>query len=207
MCATLFPGTPLFSWQPRASVAYKLSEKMALHAGGGVFNDIIPRAGRRPGATNPPYAPVFVGGINGQVGGIGIAPGVPNSAVDATARPTNPSSPAFRSNAAHAAGRQPEHLSQRHAEDALLSLQWSLGLERELGARGSLRVDYVGTRAVHEPYQVQLNGYQTVCNGCFAPFAYNQPLDRASAASTSSAPARAATTPACKPARPSSSPA
>jgi hypothetical protein len=57
-------------------------------------------------------------------------------------------------------------------------LQWSLGLERELGARGSLRVDYVGTRAVHEPYQVQLNGYQTVCDGCFAPFAYNQPLDQ-----------------------------
>ncbi len=47
-----------------------------------------------------------------------------------------------------------------------------------MGARGSLRVDYVGTRAVHEPYQVQLNGYQTVCNGCFAPFAYNQPLDQ-----------------------------
>ena len=57
-------------------------------------------------------------------------------------------------------------------------LEWSLGLERELGAHGSLRVDYVGTRAVQEPYQVQLNGYQTVCDGCFAPFAYNQPLDR-----------------------------
>ena len=57
-------------------------------------------------------------------------------------------------------------------------LQWSLGVERELGARGSLRVDYVGTRAVQEPYQVQLNGYQTVCDGCFAPFAYNQPFDR-----------------------------
>ncbi len=40
-----------------------------------------------------------------------------------------------------------------------------------------LRVDYVGTRAVHEPYQVQLNGYQNVCAGCFAPFAYEQPLD------------------------------
>ena len=47
-----------------------------------------------------------------------------------------------------------------------------------LGARGALRIDYVGTRAVHEPYQVQLNGYQTVCDGCFAPFAYKQPLDQ-----------------------------
>ena len=25
---------------------------------------------------------------------------------------------------------------------------------------------------------MQLNGYQTVCDGCFAPFAYNQPLDQ-----------------------------
>ena len=81
----LFPGTPLISWQPRASVAYKLSEKLALHAGGGVFNDIIPAQVADFGAMNPPYAPVFVGGINGQVGGIGIAPGVPDSAVDATA--------------------------------------------------------------------------------------------------------------------------
>jgi hypothetical protein len=27
------------------------------------------------------------------------------------------------------------------------------------------------------PYQVQVNGYQTVCPGCFAPFPYNQPTD------------------------------
>src|SRR5208337_4765892 len=37
---SLFPSTPLFSWQPRASAAYKVSDKWALHAGGGVFNDI-----------------------------------------------------------------------------------------------------------------------------------------------------------------------
>ena len=87
---SLFPGTPLFSWQPRASAAYKLSDKMALHAGGGVFNDIIPAQIADLGATNAPYAPVFVGGINGQVGGVAIAPSEPgapvtNSAVDATA--------------------------------------------------------------------------------------------------------------------------
>jgi len=44
--------------------------------------------------------------------------------------------------------------------------------------RNSLRVDYVGARAVHEQYQVQMNGDQTVCDGCFVPFAYNQPLDQ-----------------------------
>ncbi len=36
----------------------------------------------------------------------------------------------------------------------------------------------MGTRGLHEPYQVQLNGYQNVCNGCFAPFPYQQPLDQ-----------------------------
>jgi hypothetical protein len=174
---SLFPGTPLFSWQPRASAAYKLSDKMALHAGGGVFNDIIPAQIADLGATNAPYAPVFVGGINGQVGGVSIAPGVANSAVDATAAANRSFQTAFSAGTA-----TPYAVNLNTFPSGKLKtpyfLQWSLGVERELGARGSLRVDYVGTRAVQEPYQVQLNGYQTVCDGCFAPFAYNQPLDR-----------------------------
>jgi hypothetical protein len=185
---TLFPGTPLFSWQPRASVAYKLSEKMALHVGGGVFNDIIPAQVADFGATNPPYAPVFVGGINGQVGGIGIAPGVSGSAVDAAVQANQSFQSVFHSGGAPCAGLAagsptcPLAVNMNTFPSGTLKtpyfLQWSLGIERELGPRGGLRVDYVGTRAVHEPYQVQLNGYQTVCNGCFAPFAYNQPLDQ-----------------------------
>jgi hypothetical protein len=39
-------------------------------------------------------------------------------------------------------------------------------------------MDFVGTRGLHEPFQVQLNGYQTVCDGCFAPFPYRRPLDQ-----------------------------
>src|ERR1039458_3710511 len=184
----LFPGTPLFSWQPRASVAYKLSDKWALHAGGGVFNDIIPAQIADLGATNAPYAPVFVGGINGQVGGVGIAPGVTNSAVDATTAANRSFQSIFQSGGTSCAGLRagapicPLAVNLNTFPSGTLKtpyfLQWSLGLERELGKRGSLRVDYVGTRAVDEPYQVQLNGYQTVCTGCFAPFAYGQPLDQ-----------------------------
>ena len=184
----LFPGTPLLSWQPRASVAYKLSDKTAVHAGGGIFNDIIPAQIADLAATNAPYAPVFVGGINGQVGGIGIAPGVGNSAVDATAQANQSFQAAFRSGGAPCNGLSagaptcPLAVNLNTFPSGTLKtpyfLQWSLGLERELGARGALRIDYVGTRAVHEPYQVQLNGYQTVCDGCFAPFAYKQPLDQ-----------------------------
>jgi hypothetical protein len=185
---TLFPGTPLLSWQPRASAAYKLSDKTAVHAGGGVFNDIIPAQIADLGATNPPYAPVFVGGINGQVGGVGIAPGVPDSAVDATAQANQSFQTIFRSGGAPCVGLAagaptcPLAVGLNTFPSGTLRtpyfLQWSLGLERELGARGAVRIDYVGTRAVHEPYQVQLNGYQTVCDGCFAPFAYQQPLDQ-----------------------------
>jgi len=185
---SLFPGTPLFSWQPRASAAYKLSETMALHAGGGVFNDIVPAQIADLGATNAPYAPVFVGGINGQVGGIGIAPEVTNSAVDATAAANRSFQSIFQSGGAPCTGIQlgapicPLAVNMNTFPSGTLKtpyfLEWNLGVERALGARGSLRVDYVGTRAVQEPYQVQLNGYQTVCSGCFAPFAYNQPLDQ-----------------------------
>ncbi len=184
----LFPDTPLISWQPRASIAYRLSEKLALHAGGGIFDDIVPAQVADFGAMNPPYAPVFVGGINGQVGGIGIAPGVPDSAVDATALANRSFQSAFETNGNPCAGVAPDAPTCPLAVNlntfptgklkTPYFLQWSLGVERELGTRGSLRVDYVGTRAVHEPYQVQLNGYQNVCDGCFAPFAYNKPLDR-----------------------------
>ena len=86
MCAACFPARRCSVGSRALPLAYKLSDKMALHAGGGVFNDIIPAQVADLGATNPPYAPVFVGGINGQVGGVGIAPGVANSAVDATAQ-------------------------------------------------------------------------------------------------------------------------
>jgi hypothetical protein len=56
-------------------------------------------------------------------------------------------------------------------------MEWSLGLEREVGTTGSLKAQYVGTRAINQPYLTQVNGYQTVCPGCFAPFPYAQATD------------------------------
>ncbi len=54
-----------------------------MHLGFGVFDDIIPAQIADLASINPPYSPVFVGGLGGQVGGIAIAPGVGGSAVDA----------------------------------------------------------------------------------------------------------------------------
>jgi hypothetical protein len=183
----LFPATPLIVWQPRAAIACKLSGRMDIHAGGGVFNDIIPAEVADLGAMNPPYAPVFVGGLNGQVGGVGIAPGVTGSAVDATAQANTSFQTVFRSGGSPCAGASPGApvcplaVNLNTFPGGRLKtpyfLQWSLGLERQIGGHGALRVDYVGTRAVDEPYQVELNGYQTVCPGCFTPFRYGQAPD------------------------------
>jgi len=56
-------------------------------------------------------------------------------------------------------------------------MQWSFAVEHQVGNALNLRVQYVGTRAVNQPYETQANGYQTVCQGCFAPFPYGQPID------------------------------
>ena len=50
-------------------------------------------------------------------------------------------------------------------------------MEHQFGTTASLQAQYVGTRAVNQPYSTQVNGYQTVCQGCFAPFPYMQPTD------------------------------
>jgi hypothetical protein len=63
-------------------------------------------------------------------------------------------------------------------------MEWSLGIEQQLGNSGSFKAQYVGTRAVNQPYLTQVNGYQTVCDGCFSPFPYLQPTDPRFAAVT-----------------------
>ena len=59
----LFPGTPLFIYEPRISVAYQLPLGMALHSGFGAFSDIIPAQIADLASGNAPYAPTFVGGL------------------------------------------------------------------------------------------------------------------------------------------------
>jgi hypothetical protein len=46
-----------------------------------------------------------------------------------------------------------------------------------LPARMTLRAQYVGTRGYDLTYQMHVNGYQTVCEGCFAPYPYLKPPD------------------------------
>jgi hypothetical protein len=185
---SLFPSTPIFVWQPRISLAYQAVPRTVIHLGFGIFNDIIPAQIADLAATNAPYAPTFVGGIGGQVGGLAIAPGVANSAADAASDANRQFQSLFSAGGPPCAGIVPGAptcalaVSLNTFPTGTLKTpyyyQYNFGIEQKLNARGAVRIGYVGTRGLHEPFQVGLNGYQTVCAGCFAPYPYRQPLDQ-----------------------------
>lgn len=182
-----FPSTPLVVWQPRTAIAWQFAPNTVLRAGFGVFNDILPGSVADLIGSNPPYVNIFQGGLLGQAGGLAIAPGVPNSAIDATAAANQAFLTGFQKGQLSCASSQATPgaclppVALAAVPDGKMrtpySLQWSLGVEHQLGTTGSVRAQYVGTRGVQMPYQVQVNGYQTVCQGCLAPFPYNRPLD------------------------------
>jgi hypothetical protein len=125
--------------------------------------------------------------VLGTAGGTAIAPGVPNSAIDATAAANR----LFNAGFAHGELSCTSPLANQNAclppisitavPDGKLHapyfMQWSLAVEHQFGGTMNLRAQYVGTRAVNQPYETQVNGYQTVCDGCFAPFPYQRPAD------------------------------
>jgi hypothetical protein len=159
-----------------------------IHAGFGVFSDIIPAQIADLAATNAPYAPTFVGGLGGQVGGVAIAPGVPNSAADAASAANHQFQSIFSAGGPPCAGIAPGAPTCPLAVNlntfptgtlkTPYYYQYNLGIEQKLNEHGAVRIGYVGTRGFHEPFQVGLNGYQNVCAGCFAPYPYAQPLDQ-----------------------------
>ena len=183
----VFSSTPLAILQPRTAIAWQFESKSVLRAGFGVFSDILPGSIADVVGVNPPYVKTFQGGLLGTAGGTAIAPGVPNSAVEATVAANQTFSSGFPQGQLSCASAQANSATclppvaitavpngKLHAP---YFLEWSLGLEHELGTTGSIHAQYVGTRAVNQPYLTQVNGYQTVCDGCFAPFPYAHSTD------------------------------
>src|SRR6202163_1255492 len=80
----VFSSTPLATLQPRTAIAWQFESKSVLRVGFGVFSDILPGSIADVVGVNPPYVKSFQGGLLGTVGGTAIAPGVPNSAIDAS---------------------------------------------------------------------------------------------------------------------------
>ena len=184
---SVFSSTPLAILQPRTAIAWQFEPKTVLRAGFGIFSDILPGSVADVVGVNPPYVKTFQGGLLGTVGGSAIAPGVPDSAVDATVAANETFSSGFAQGQLSCASSQanPANCLPPIAITAVPNgklhapyfMEWSPGLEHELGTTGSVKAQYVGTRAVNQPYLTQVNGYQTVCQGCFAPFPYAQPTD------------------------------
>jgi hypothetical protein len=195
----LFSSTPLAILQPRMAIAWQFEPKSVLRAGFGIFSDILPGSVADLVGTNPPYDKTFQGGLLGTVGKAGasgcdpqfgctaIAPGVANSAVDAIVAANQTFTSGFPQSQLSCASTQanPATCLSPVAITAIPNgklhapyfMEWSLGIEHQLGTTASLKAQYVGTRAVNQPYSTQVNGYQTVCQGCFAPFPYLQSTD------------------------------
>ncbi len=200
----VFSSTPLAILQPRTAIAWQFEPKTVLRAGFGIFSDLLPGSIADVVGVNPPYVKTFQGGLLGTVGKSGsagcdpafgctaIAPGVANSAVDATVSANQTFSSGFQPGQPSCASLPPSSAQASFATclppvaitavpsgelHAPYFMEWSLGLEHELGTTGSLKAQYVGTRAVNQPYLTEVNGYQTVCPGCFAPFPYVNPAD------------------------------
>jgi hypothetical protein len=183
----VFAETPLAILQPRTALAWQFTDNSVLRAGFGLFSDILPGSVADVVGVNPPYVQTFQGGLLGTVGGTAVAPGVPNSAVDATIAANQ----TFTAGFPHGQRSCASPLSSPSAclppvaitavptgkLHAPYFMQWSLGIEHQFATTASVRAQYVGTRAINQPYLTQVNGYQTVCDGCFAPFPYLQPTD------------------------------
>jgi hypothetical protein len=183
----LFSSTPLAILQPRTAIAWQFGPKSVLRTGFGIFSDILPGSVADLIGTNPPYDKTFQGGLLGTVGGTAIAPGVPNSAVDATIAANQIFTSGFPQGQLSCASPHANPttclppVAMTAVPDGKLHapyfMEWSLGMEHQFGTTASLQAQYVGTRAVNQPFSTQVNGYQTVCQGCFAPFPYLQPTD------------------------------
>ena len=116
------------------------------------------------------------------MGGTAIAPDVANSAVGATVAANQIFTSGFPQGQLSCAAFQTNStaclppVAITAIPDGKLHapyfMEWSLGMEHQFGTTASVQAQYVGTRAVNQPYSTQVNGYQTVCQGCFAPFPY-----------------------------------
>ncbi len=183
----IFSSTPLAILQPRTAFAWQFAPNTVLRTGFGRFSDLLPGSIVDLIGVNPPYVRTIQGGLLGTVGGIAVAPGVPNSAVDATSAANQIFGAGFSQgwlscaspNANPTACLPPVAITAVPSGElkAPYDMQWSLGIEHQLGSTLGIRAQYVGTRALNEPYLTQANGYQTVCQDCFAPYPYLKPTD------------------------------
>ena len=185
--SNIFSSTPLAILQPRTAIAWQFAPNSILRTGFGLFSDLMPGSIADLVGDNPPYVQTFQGGLLGTVGGTAIAPGAPGSAINSVVAASHTFATGFPQGELSCASPLTipsaclPPVAITAVPDGTLHapyfMEWSLGLEQQLGSTASIHAQYVGTRAVNQPYLTQVNGYQTICPGCFAPFPYAQSTD------------------------------
>ena len=193
----LFNATPEALWQPRTAIAWEVRRGTVVRSGFGLFSDLLPGSVADLIAVNPPYVNTFrgglLGGLLGKPGGIGIAPGVAGSAVDATVAANQNFLERIRWHGELYPGgqrlclrwplpmqtsrlpagrlfRSPQYRAGNSVRRTLCSGVWRSNIS--LAPAPILRRSMQGRAPWISPshYMTQVNGYQTVCSGCFAPF-------------------------------------
>jgi hypothetical protein len=136
----IFDSTPLAILHPRTAIAWQIAPKTVLRSGFGFFSDLLPGSIADLVGVNPPYSQTFQGGLLGTVGGTAIAPGVPNSALDATIAANHAFTNGFAQGqvSCASAGASPGTCLQPVATTAVPDgklhapyfMEWSFGLEQ-----------------------------------------------------------------------------
>ena len=182
----MFADTYPLTWEPRAAVAWEVRPRTVFRAGAGIFTN--PIMGFLPSYMdeNAPSDVFLTGGLFGPVGGVAIAPGVPNSAIDAAVAANKAFQAGFSGGALSCASPMAganclpvigftnfESKKQKFP----MFYQWSTGIEHQFADNFVASAKYVGTHASDMFYENSPNGYQTVCDGCFVNYPYLQPPD------------------------------
>src|SRR5204862_3730914 len=135
------------------AIAWQVAPTIVLRTGFGLFSDILPGSVVDLVGVNPPYSKTFQGGLLGNVGGSAIAPGVPNSAIDATIAANQTFTSGFAQGQLSCASEfsNPNTCLQPLAITAVPdgklraphNMQWSFALEHQIGSALNLRAQYV----------------------------------------------------------------
>lgn len=196
----LWNSVPFQSWQPRFAFAWQPRQNTLVRAGWGMFSQVASASVADTLARNPPFDPSFSGGFaSGNLGANGSAAGCtqtggsnpqcgflwdPTQAGSAVAGAVAGNA-AYQANfkggaASCAAGASATciplaNIAALPAGGLLAPMvyQYNLTVQQQVGRNFSVSVGYVGSRSQHNSYSYNDNGFQTVCDGCFAPFLFS----------------------------------
>ena len=169
-----YANTPTLSWEPRVGIAWRPgnSDKTVIRTGAGIFADQLPGGLTEAAAFNSPGFNAF------NIGNGTLAPGVPGSLFSTAAQANQAllsqfqSGGSFNSISAAVPGFRPPNLNSfPNTFFQPTYYKWNFEIERSLGAKMMLSVNYSGMRGSHIPVGDEgLNAYcpASACPSGFA---------------------------------------